>query len=40
LSTPVADQGVCYLYFGGAQSVTSGTFTIQWNASGIMQLTL
>lgn len=40
LTTPVADQGVCYLYFGGAQSVTSGTFTIQWNASGIMQLTL
>jgi hypothetical protein len=40
LSTPVASQGICYNYFGGAQSVTSGTLTIVWNASGIMQLTL
>ena len=28
LTTPVADQGLCYNYFGGANSVTSGTFTI------------
>ena len=40
LSTPVADQGICYNYFGGAQSVTGGTFTIVWNASGIFALTL
>jgi hypothetical protein len=35
----VADQGVCFNYFGGAQSVTSGTFTIVWNASGLFQIT-
>jgi hypothetical protein len=40
LTTPVADQGVCYNYFGGTQSVTAGTFTIQWSASGIFSLTL
>lgn len=39
LTTPVADQGVSFHYFGGTQSVTSGTFTIQWNASGIMTFT-
>lgn len=31
----VAKQGVCYNSFGSAQSVTAGTFTIVWNASGI-----
>jgi hypothetical protein len=36
----VGDQGLCYNYFGGANSVTSGTFTIVWNASGILALTL
>lgn len=40
IATPVADQGVCYNYFGGAQSVTAGTFTIQWNANGIFRITL
>lgn len=40
LTTPVADQGLCYNYFGGAQSVTAGTFTVQWHASGIMRITL
>ena len=40
LTTPVADQGLCYNYFGGANSVTSGTFTVVWNASGIFALTL
>lgn len=40
LTTPVADQGLCYLSFGGVQSVTSGTLTIVYNASGIMTLTL
>jgi hypothetical protein len=34
------DQGLCYNYFGGANSVTAGTLTIQWHASGIMALTL
>jgi len=40
MTTPVADQGLCYNYFGGANSVTAGTFTIVWNASGIFALTL
>src|ERR1035437_8827772 len=40
ISTPVADQGICFNYFGGVQTVTAGTFTIAWNASGIFTLTL
>lgn len=40
LTTPVADQGLCYIYFGGGQSVTGGTLTIQWNTSGILTITL
>ena len=36
----VADQGVCFNYFGGAQSVTAGTFTIVWSANGIMRITV
>lgn len=39
-STAVTDQGICYLYFGGANQVTAGTYTIVWNASGLMTLTL
>jgi len=35
----VADQGVCYNYFGGPQSVTAGTFTIIWNANGVLRFT-
>lgn len=40
LTTPVADQGVCYNYFGGANSVTNGTFTVVWHANGIWRATL
>lgn len=40
LTTPVADQGLCYNYFGGTQSVTAGTLTVVWNASGIFSLTV
>lgn len=40
LTTPVANQGLSYHYFGGSQGVTSGTFTIVWNASGLMTITL
>lgn len=29
----------CWNFFGGAQTVTSGTFTINWNASGIFAVT-
>jgi hypothetical protein len=39
IASPVADQGVSFHYFGGAQSVTGGTFTIVWNASGIFTIT-
>lgn len=33
-----SDNLICSIDFGGAQSVASGTFTIQWNASGIITL--
>jgi hypothetical protein len=39
-TTPVADQGLSFNYFGGANSVTSGTFTIVWNSAGVLALTL
>lgn len=29
----------CWNYFGGAQTVASGTFTVNWNASGIFAIT-
>lgn len=35
----VAKQGVCYIFFGGSQSVTAGTFTVIWNASGVLRYT-
>ena len=40
VATPVDDQGICYLYFGGTNSVTDGTFTVVFNASGVFTLTL
>jgi hypothetical protein len=40
ITTPVIDQGLCYNYFGGTNSVTDGTFTIVWHSSGIFALTL
>jgi hypothetical protein len=36
----INDRGLAYLYFGGAQSVTGGTFTVVYHANGIVQLTL
>lgn len=36
----VADEGVCFNYFGAGQSVTAGTFTIVWNSNGIFQITV
>lgn len=36
----VQDQGVCFLYFGGSQSVTSGNFTVVWSANGLLRLTV
>jgi hypothetical protein len=35
----VAKQGMCFNYFGGAQSVTAGTFTIVWDATGVFKIT-
>lgn len=40
ITTPVADQGLCYNYFGGTNSVTNGLFTVQWHANGIVRFTL
>lgn len=40
LATPVADQGISFNYLGGANSVTSGTLTVVWNANGIFRFTL
>lgn len=40
LTTPVAKQGLCFNYFGGANSVTSGTFTVVLSANGIMRITV
>ena len=37
LTTPVADQGMCFNYFGGANSVVNGTFTVVWSGSGILR---
>lgn len=36
----IADQGISFNYFGGAQSVTAGTFTVVWHANGIMRFTV
>lgn len=34
------DEAVCLVDFGGDYSTTSGTFTIQWNGSGIFTIDL
>ena len=36
--TTVGDDLICSIDFGGAQTVTAGTFTIQWHANGIISL--
>lgn len=40
LTTPVADQGICYNYLGGANTIVNGTFTVVWNSAGLFALTL
>lgn len=40
LAAVVVDQGICYNYFGGGNSVVNGTFTVVWNANGIFRFTL
>ncbi len=39
IAAPVADQGMTFHYFGGANSVVDGTFTVVWNASGLWAIT-
>lgn len=39
ITTPVADQGVSYHYFGGVNSVTNGALTVIWHGSGIFSIT-
>jgi fermentation-respiration switch protein FrsA (DUF1100 family) len=36
--TTVTNDLIASIDFGGAQTVTAGTFTIQWNANGIISL--
>ncbi len=38
IASPVADQGICFNYFGGVAAVTAGSFTIVWSASGIFTI--
>jgi len=35
----VVDQGICFNAFGGAASVTAGSFTVAWNANGVARWT-
>jgi hypothetical protein len=40
LTTPVADQGVSFHYFGSAGSVGGGTLTVVWSTNGIIRGTV
>jgi hypothetical protein len=40
ITTPVADQGFCYNYFGGSQSVTAGNFTVVYHTNGVYRFTV
>lgn len=40
ITTPTADAGICYNYFGGSNSVVNGTFTVVWSASGILSFSV
>jgi len=37
-NSSVSSHTVCCIDFGGSKTVSSGTFTITWNASGILTL--
>jgi hypothetical protein len=39
LTTPVADQALCYHAYGAAKGVTGGTFTVVWHANGVARWT-
>jgi hypothetical protein len=38
-TTPTADPGMSYHYFGGSNGVTNGTLTIVWHANGVWRIT-
>ena len=42
LASPVADQGICFLWMGGSNSVVAGTFTVSYAApnSGLFAVTV
>jgi hypothetical protein len=40
VATPVANQGICFNYFGGLNAVTNGTFTAVPNANGLVRMTI
>lgn len=40
LSSPVADQGICHLYFGGTQTVTGGVFSVIYHSNGVFRFTV
>lgn len=40
LASVVVDQGICFNYFGGSNSVANGTFTTVWAALGILTIYL
>ena len=39
-NTLAGTPGICFNYFGGANSVTNGTFTIVWSANGLLRITV
>lgn len=39
-NTLTGDPGICFNYFGGANSVTNGTFTVVWHANGVLRITV
>lgn len=39
-NTLTGDPGICFNYFGGANSVTNGTFTVVWHANGVFRITV
>lgn len=40
LASPVADQGACFNYFGGSNSVVNGLFTAVIHANGLWRVTV
>lgn len=39
ITTPTADVGVCFLYFGGSNSVSNGLYTLVYHANGLFRIT-